>query len=192
LELSTVDERLFSVVEGRALPKTGSLLQKVVWGAEDIRPHSVPRVALLEEVRAVAREIERDAELLSYAYAHSARMTYGNGTVFLTSGSGSTHGHRLAGDPDHAYGIDTGIGVCDLKKWGLDDRGRGVLLETVDCRQLKEIETAKEGTVVIKKRKIKANLGKSFAELQAFLERQTAEAIDIFRIDEEETARSLR
>ena len=175
------------------MPKTGSLLQKVVWWAEDMRPRSVPRVALLEEVRAVAREIERDAELLSYAYAHSARMTDADGNVvFETSGSGGTHGHRLAGDPDHVYGIRSGIGVCELEKWGIDGRGLGVLLETVDCRRLKRIETLNWGTVVIKKRKIKTNLGKSFAELQTFLERQTAEVIGIFRIDEEETARSLR
>jgi hypothetical protein len=125
MEVSSIDERLFMVVEDRALPKAGSLLQKVAWWASDDRPRSMPGGPLLEEVRAVVREIERDAELLQYAYAHSARMTDADGNVvFETSGSGGTHGHRLAGDPEHVYGIRSGIGVCELEKWGIVRRGK--------------------------------------------------------------------
>lgn len=179
LGLSTIDERLFSVVERRVLPEKGSLLQKIVWWASANRPRSVPGGALLEEVTAIASEIERDADLLFHAYAHSERSTDVDGNVFHSSGSGTSSGHRLADDPDHYYAIRTGVGVCDLEKWGVDSNGRGVRLETVDCRRLKAIETVDAGTVVIKRRKIKANLGPSFGDLQKFLERQTAAAVQI-------------
>ena len=179
LRLSTIDERLFGVVGARVLPETGGLLQQVVWWADDERPRSVPTGALLEEARAVLREVERDSDLLFYMYAHSARMTDADGRVFITSGSGTTGGHRLAGDAVHFYSIWTGIGVCNLEKRGEDELDRGVLLEVIDRRRSKTIETENAGTVVIKRRKVKANIAQGFSGLCSFLENSGSETIGI-------------
>jgi hypothetical protein len=183
LEMSSIDQRLFMVVERRALPNGGNL-QKVIWWASSDTLRFVPRVPLLAEVRAVVVEIARDFEWLTYAYTQSFDCTDAGGTVISTSGSGGSSGHRLPGDSDHAYAIVCGFGICDLVKLGSDAQGQGVLIETTDCRRLKEIETVNNGTVVIKKRKIKTNLAKLFADLQTFLERQSAETIGISKQDD--------
>jgi hypothetical protein len=179
MDVPTMDQRIFMVVERRVLPTDGSLLQKVIWWAPDDKPRSVPRKPFLDEVRAIVREVKRDFELLLYAYAFSASSVDAKGNRIETSGSGSLSGLRLENDPDHYYQIESGVGICDLRRWGVDVNGQGMLLETVDIRTMKKLETTNFGVATFKKRKIKSTLLDSFSALEDFLERQTDAEIHI-------------
>ncbi len=169
LRLSALDARLFSVIEKRVLPKVGSLLQRLIWWADDDRPGEVARDDLLKEVSSVLHEMERDIVALSYAYSHECCFLTEHGERFEVTGPGKTSGHRMKGDEEHFYSIDTGLGVCTLEKWALDESGGECPKEIQDCRQLTKIETENSGTVILTKRRIKTKVLFTFRQFHDWL-----------------------
>ncbi len=119
LRLSALDARLFSVIEKRVLPKVGSLLQRLIWWADDDRPGEVARDDLFEGSQSPFCT-KWSLDIVAFVvrtYSHECCFSQPNMARGLGDGPGKTSGHRMKGDEEHFYSIDTGSRVCTLEKW---------------------------------------------------------------------------
>ena len=92
-------------------------------------------------------------------------------------GTGGMSGIRLPNDRDHFYSIHAGFNQCELKKIAIGEDGRGILVETIDLRNTKEIKTDTVGAIKIKRSRKRTDLSDAVARIRAFLNTVSDEKI---------------
>lgn len=113
---------------------------------------------LLRNIQELRVIVSNEASRLAHTYQTVVEIIKGH----VVSGSGGIGGIRINGE---LYGLDAGLGRCDLQKVA----PTGGILEVRDARDLKEIQTDNMGTIKIKRRKRKTSLIQVLSEMETFL-----------------------
>jgi hypothetical protein len=125
---------------------------------------------LLDRAAATLQDVlEKDRETLPYTY-----MCEFSEGPFSDCGMDAMHvsGFRLPGDEQSGYGIECGLGFCNLIK------ASGGRVSRTDIRHLNELRTADMGVVRFSRKKVKkSRLCDILQELRSFLTRQTSTTV---------------
>jgi hypothetical protein len=176
ISISSVEVRIFALALRRAIPEDGSIAQQVFLWPDARKPRSASRVLLLQNLAAVAHEIEIDFEGLTAVYAGTRYDNQGN---IFSSGIGAFGGIRLRDKKDMVYLLQLGVGECHLVEYCLSKQDRPATKPTLDCRNEKSIDTESHGVIRIRRRKIKTNLLEQLRELIALLRSSNCDEIHI-------------
>lgn len=162
--LSTIDTRLISLLEQKIPAEDLRVVQSVFTSSYKSRARSIAHADLLRAVGAVLDSVQEEGARLSYVYSISA-----DAGQFRVSGPGGISGIRMPGDSSCYYFLRTGVGKCDLERHGVNEAGRGYLIDVIDCRDKSRLLTENMGEIKIKKRKIQLTLPELLRELQSKL-----------------------
>jgi hypothetical protein len=128
----------------RAAPGSpnGRLLEVI--GSAYQREQSFPRTTLFQAAEEFQDDLERQRSLLPYHYSYQI----GDGQTF-GRGSGGASGFHIKGKVHSIWG---GAGTCYLEEMGIGPDGRGQVVNTIDVRGQKHIETDDYGTITFFRR----------------------------------------
>jgi hypothetical protein len=130
-----------------------------------------PRLTLLHAAREWQNAIEGDRQLLPYHYS----FEIGIGEL-KSRGSGGAGGFHIKGK---IHSVRAGPGRCYLNEMGIRPDGRGEVLNRIDIRNEKKIETDDYGTLRVFRRKLKLTLFETVPQLVSFLSRCDDEVIRV-------------
>jgi len=144
--------------------ETVKTVQRVFLMSHRRRATSMVRAELIAAIREVLGALGREGDRLSYVYSFVVKEG-----PLASSGTGGVSGIRMPGDQAHYYSLDAGVGMCDLGKLGIDETGRGYLVETTDCRDKKSLATANAGEIKFNRRRIELTLPTLMKDLESKL-----------------------
>jgi hypothetical protein len=130
-------------------------------GAAYQEEQTYTRTALLQAATEFHDAIEQQRSLLPYHYSYQI----GDGTMF-GRGSGGASGFHIDGK---IHSIQGGAGVCYLQEIGVGSDGRGQVVNTIDIRGEKRVETDDFGPIKIYRRKLSLTLFETVPPLVSFL-----------------------
>jgi hypothetical protein len=151
--LSTVDTRLLALLEPKLSTESVQVIQNVFLRSHRTRASSLARRVLIRATEEVVGAIDGEDGRLGFIYSAVQKDD-----LFTFSGCGTTSGIRMPDDGECFYSLKTGAGICNLERCGVDQTGRGYVIETTDCRDRARLVTENMGEITIKKRKFKLTL----------------------------------
>ncbi len=161
---STIDNRVISLLKPKLSGEALRVVQSVFLSSFRVRAKTIARAELLGAVEDVLRAIEEEGERLSFIYSTDVKNA-----PLASHGTGGMSGIRIPGDKVHYYSLDGGVGKCELQKYGIDATGQGYLVETIDCRDKRNLLTENTGEIRIKRRKIELTIPGLMADLKSRL-----------------------
>lgn len=168
LRIGTPEENILLAISKMAKYGGKLTLLDMMWEPFSSEERAVDRSLLCAETDALLNECETKSNNVFYRYSHSYTVVDKSANVFSIESAGASSGHRLKDDFTHFYSVSCGVGFCDLKKWGITEGEQGVLLDTLDVRSKKFIETAASGPIKILKRKQRNNLEHILTQILSF------------------------
>jgi hypothetical protein len=149
--------------------------------------YSAPRQDVLTSATALAEELERQSTLLPYSYSIETRAVSADGPV--VRGAGGMSGFRIGGQ---IHSLKAGAGRCLLERWERDSAGGGRVVERIDVRDRKSVNTDAEWqTIRIKRRKLQIGLPLHLPALIAFLQSRTEPDVTVLWQEREPTLPEL-
>ena len=149
-------------LEGRLLAMIGAAYQQV---------QNYTRTDLLQAATEFHANLEQQHHLLPYHYSYQI----GDGRLFGrgSGSSGSFHINRKV------HWIQGGAGVCYLQQVEIGPDGRGRVVDTIDIRSQKRVETDDLGPITIYRRKLHITLYQTVPLLVSFLRESKDEVIRV-------------
>jgi hypothetical protein len=138
--LSTIDKRLLALLEPKIPSESVQVIRNVFLRSHRTRAKSIARPDLIRSIEKVLGAIDEDGDGLAFVYSFS----YKDGQ-FEVSGPGGTSGIRMPGDSSSFYFLKAGVGICSLERMGIDQSGRGYVIDVTDCRDRKSLMTENKG-----------------------------------------------
>lgn len=134
--------------------------------------------ALRKAVLELASFLDQHSDMLPRTYEHKVERIDGVENMHFGFSTGGMSGIRLPGDSEHVYVIHSGLNKCTLQKIGINNEGRGYIIETRDVRKVKKIETANMGMLSIRSRRAKSELRRALKDIVEFLDRTSGDTVE--------------
>ncbi len=144
-------------------------------GAAYAQEQYYERTALLQAATEFDDALGQQRDLLPYHYSYQI----GDGKTF-GRGSGGASGFHINGK---VHSIRAGAGTCYLQEIGVGSDGRGSVVNTIDIRDQKCVETDDYGPIKIYRRKLKLTLFETMPLLVSFLRNSKNESFRVLTIE---------
>lgn len=144
------------------------------------------RQKLVEAAEVLLAEVRRQWEVLPYHYSFECKV--GGREDSRSSGSGGASGFHIEG---REYSIWGGPARCYLQEMKRDANGMGTVVDTIDVRGRKKIDTDDWGPIKLSRRKIKLTLPEQLASLLSFLQQSPDTHLNVLRSDGEMSVMEL-
>ena len=163
--LSSLDIDILSTLQKNGLEYEVDL----VIGASDFGTEdSIERKSLLNSAIAINDTIEEREDVVPCTYLIELYIETVNGKA-KSSGAGGVCGLEIDGE---RYGLESGLGFCNLVRYKQVGESIWEVAETTDIRDRTSIQTTNLGEIKIKKREKATDLKKKIQKLINFLRKE--------------------